>query len=474
MSVLLNLNPTATTLSGGTTAANGVGEDWKITGGGTWTKGDTLTITLTDSQTGNVTQVGAGNLTGINPTFCFTYNDKVYLLAGSTTYFSAVESPTVFNDPSAAGNGFITMSNWYSTQEPLTAISVFQGKLLFASRRTTQIWSVDPDPANYSQSQVLPNIGTIAPESVQAVGDMDVYMLADNGVRSVRVRVASDNAIIADVGTPIDILIKAILSTLTDAQIATSCGIVDPSSNRYWLYIPNADGSSGLTWVFSSFPNSNIAAWSTYQTTVETDLGHPLNTGDYVYSGLIIGASYFWLKGQSLVFQSGSTTLGASGSFVADSTTATVVTGTFGENLSSNLTQRNSFVPQKFCVFQGQVWVRDTNGLIYQFGGSNNNTYTNCGIFGITPFSDGGKAVAQKTYTALDVALEGTWQIGQSPDYQLQKYIPIYTNNVSSFKLESIPISNTATHYSLSLTEFGSGYARLSAAYIHQMNVGDK
>src|SRR6185312_728845 len=113
MSTLIDLNTSATSLAGGASSASGTGEQWQVTGGGNFVKGDTITLSLTDSQTGVVTQIGAGNITNISPTFCYTYSNKVYMLADATAYFSAVSIPTSFNDPNAAGNGFITMSNFY-------------------------------------------------------------------------------------------------------------------------------------------------------------------------------------------------------------------------------------------------------------------------------------------------------------------------------------------------------------------------
>lgn len=408
MSVLIDVNTTANTLGGGTAATTGVGEDWKLTIGGTWAVGDMLTLQLTDSQTGVLTQVGAGTLTGLVPSFAYTYNNKMYLLSGNTVYFSAIGAPTVFNDPTAAGNGFITMSDWFSAPEPLSGIAPFQGKLLFTSRRTTQIWNVDPDPANYSQAQVLTNIGTLAGETLKPVGDMDVYMVADNGIRSVQVRVATNNASVADVGVPIDLLVQPLLASLTDAQKATMCGIVEPSSNRYWAYIPNLDGSVGFIWVFSRF-GQEIAAWSTY-------------IPSYNNNGV-----------------------------------------------------QTPFVPVKFVVFQGQVWVLDNAGNIYQYGGTNNLAYDNCGVTIVTPFFDGGKATLLKTYTSLDCAFQGSWVISFSPDYILQKYKPVYTNNVPSFKYQRIPIeSGATTHYSLQMVENGNGYARFSSCFVNLDAAGKK
>jgi hypothetical protein len=466
MSVLINLNTSVSALGGGADAAAGTGEDWKLTIGGAWGIGEKVTLILTDSLTGLQTQIGAGNVTGLSPNFCFTYNNKLYMLAGSSAYFSALAAPATFNDPNAAGNDFITMSNFYATEEPLVGIAPYQGKLLFASRRFAQIWQTDPDPANYAQTQVLPNVGTFAAETLQPVGDMDVYMLADNGVRSVRVRDASNNATVADIGTPIDAIVQPLLAGLTDAQKAAACGIVEPSANRYWVYIPMPDGSAGSIYVYSNFPNGQIEAWTTYSPTVGRDLGAPQATGDYVYNGLVIGATYYWTKGNSAELVSGSTTLSASGYFVADANTATVTTPALA-GLNSNLYERKSFVPVKFAVFNGQVYVRDSNGNIYLYGGADNNTYDNCGVSGIAPYLSVDAPATRKHFSGIDAAFQGTWAVSVSTDYATDDYKVIYQNTFSSFQRGSQLMNRHSTHYSLKFEENSAGYALFSSAAIH-------
>ncbi len=475
MSVLINLNTTAASLAGGADAATGTGEDWKLTIGGTWAVGDKATLILTDGQTGLQTQIGAGTITGITPNYCYTYNNKVYMLAGDTVYFSAVGLPTTFNDPTAAGNSFITMSDWFASPVTLTAMAPYQGSLLFTSRNTTQIWAVDPDPSQYNQTQVLPNIGTIAPESVQPVGDMDVYMLADNGFRSVRVRVASNNAEIADVGVPIDAIIQPLLASLTDVQRAKACGVVDPQANRYWCYIPKPDGSAGLIYVFSRFQTGEIEAWATYAPTYET-VTVP-DSGDHLWTALMVGQKYCWTPGtHKSTFTCGATVFAprSGGAFTCANANASAIVQTGGDPQDGTLSLVTSFVPVKFGIYKGQVWVRDSNGNIYQYGGTDNNTYSACGISGILPYMDSGTPATKKTYSALDAAFEGSWEIGFSPDYELKKYKAIYTNTQPSFKLSRIPIGSTATHYSLNFQEFGLGYARFSSAVVHQQTAGEK
>lgn len=472
MSVLINLKQTATALGGGAAAAAGTGQDWKATIGGTWAVGDKATIVLTDSQTGLQTQVGAGNITGLTPSFCYTFNNKVYLLAGGVAYFGEEGSGVSFNDPNGIGNGFITMSNWYATVEPLTAAGAYQGKLAFVSRRTTQIWQTDPDPANYAQTQVLPNIGTIAPETVQPVGDMDLYMCADNGFRSVRVRDASNNAIIADIGVPIDQIVQPLLASLTDAQKAAACGVVDPSSNRYWCYIPEPDGSAGKIYVYSYFPSSQIAAWSTYSPTYEVDV--PPDIDDHTWSPLEVGTSYVWTPGPNTA----SFAYGPIGPIFFSKGQGGVFTGTIpaqairnridiNQPFDGKLTKLVPFVPVKFGVYQGQVWVRDSNGNIYQYGGADNNTYSACGVTARIPYLSADMPATRKHFNSVDAAFEGSWTVSVSTDYTTDAYKLVYANSFSSFQLGKVAMNRHATHYSMQFQEFGNAYALFSSALMH-------
>lgn len=473
----LALTTTAQAMLGGVDAVAGIGQDYLFGVSGSFNTGDQITLTLTDKDTGYQTQLGAGYVTGVQFSFVTTYGNKVYGLAAKTAYFSAIGLPTTWNDPNAAGNGFVTMSDFYSTQQNLMAIAPYQGKLLFAARNYVQIWNVDPDPANYSVSQTLPNIGTVAPQSVRAVGDMDVYMLADNGVRSVRVRDASNNAIISDIGTPIDGIIQPLLATLTDAQKAASCGIVEPSSNRYWCYIPKSDGSAGLIYVFSYFPSSQIAAWGAYSPTYQSAVSAPAanyTASVVTYTGLTIGARYAWLPGaheSSIVC--GSTSLTKEGAFTATATTA-VVTGTGATvSFTGALSQTISFVPERFIVSQGQVWCQ-AGTLMLQYGGSNNATYDNCGVIATLPFIDSGTPATRKQFESVDVAFQGTWAVGACADYTTQSYKTVYQNTASSFLRQAQGWAASGTHYSLQLTESGSAYALFSSAAVHQKISNEK
>lgn len=246
-------------MQSGAAQVDGLGQRWSVIYTGAAPQvGDRVTLMITDGGTAVQTLIGGGDVSGIDPTFCFTYSDKVYLLAGATVYFSATDFPTKFNNVDGIGNGFVTMSNQTQTSEDLIAMVPFQGKIAFMSRQTTQVWNVNADPASWQIGQVLENVGTVAKLSVKAKGDLDVLFLADNGIRSLRAMAATLNAFVDDVGSPIDTLIQAaIIAHPTEA--ANACGIVEPSASRYWLFLYDT------IYVLSYFPSSKVIAWSTYR-----------------------------------------------------------------------------------------------------------------------------------------------------------------------------------------------------------------
>jgi hypothetical protein len=128
---------------------------------------------------------------------------------------------------------------------------------------------MDADPANNKKDQVLNNIGTNAARSVVSFGEIDVFFIADSGIRSMRARDASNAATVSDIGTNIDTLILSDTLPLAPSVRSSSVGIIEPQDGRYWLAIGNK------IYVYSYFSqtaayatsavSSGVAAWSTYE-----------------------------------------------------------------------------------------------------------------------------------------------------------------------------------------------------------------
>ena len=253
--VISNIIP----FSGGVSGQNIVSQVSKLTFHAVYANGCKMTFKFSpDLDPLNSVYVGATRVSNTTPVCALTYKTKAHVSSGSSLFFSGVNQPTRWGE-GITGAGFINMSNNSSGNEVLTALALYQGNLAAFARRSVQIWSIDPDPANNRQGQVLSNTGTVSANSVVSVGDIDVFYLSDSGVRSLRARDSSNSAVVNDVGTPIDNLILADLEPLTDNQKRACCAVIEPIDGRYWIAI------GSRVYVYSYFPNSSVAAWSIYE-----------------------------------------------------------------------------------------------------------------------------------------------------------------------------------------------------------------
>lgn len=277
-----DLITTALAMAGGVDPVPEVREQNTFTFGGAWAAGETFTVFLTDLAVAAQYSAGYGDtrvpvihLPDYVPSFVKTFDQKAYVACGLVLAFSGLADPLALadhkviggEDADTPGNGNILPGNNFATPEEIKALADYQGKLAIINRNSTQIWLVDVDPANNGKKQVLENIGSFAADSVRSVGMLDVIMLHDSGFRSLQVRDSSGNAVTVDIGTPIDSLVQSWLATLTEAEKAGACAVIEPKTNRYWCHVPGANGAEGVIYVLSYFPSSQIAAWSTYRPT---------------------------------------------------------------------------------------------------------------------------------------------------------------------------------------------------------------
>ena len=249
--------------SGGDDSTPGWGQRNRVRFVGTWAVGDSWSINLVTNTEGDIT-LGEGNLEGAAYNYALVHADRVYIANGSFWSFSAILDPTGWEQQNV-GAGFQAFTTSYGTGDSAISLAVTQGRVAVFGRRNIQIWNVDANPASFSRAQVIQNAGTIASESVQSIGELDVLYLDDTGVRSLRTKETTLNAYVDDVGSAIDATLQGVFSELSVGQVETCVSIVEPESKRYWLYVPNKTGILGGTiYVLSKFPSSKIQAWSTY------------------------------------------------------------------------------------------------------------------------------------------------------------------------------------------------------------------
>jgi len=381
---------------------------YTITLGGTFAAGKTATITVTPKlDPNNPIYFGATRVGISNPLAALTFKSKEHIVSGSTLFFSGVNDPTKWGF-TGVGAGFINLSNNDGGNENLTGLALYQGKLAAFARRTVQIWTIDPDPANNVQGQVLSNTGAIGAKSIISIGEIDVFYLSDSGVRSLRARDASNAAIVNDVGTPVDNLVLKDLESLTDAEKVKCPCVIQPIDGRYWLAI----GSK--IYVYSYFPGSQVAAWSTYEPGFEPE--HFTTKDGRVYvrpkrgtDGVDPNEEYIYMYG-------------------------------------SDGTEYNSL---------GQEVPSTTE-------------YDDCEVEVVLPYLDGGKPAHMKTLNGIDMTCEGYWQvyIGMDPLATSARDL-IATVNQPTFSLGRIMAAGQGTHVGVRLVNNTSGYARLANLIAH-------
>jgi hypothetical protein len=240
-----------------TPASVGVAQVSTVTLGGTFDPGDEFTVTINDNV------YGASSVTNEQVAVVLTHKNKMYAGSGVNLLFSVVGDPSLWRDNTVGstintGSGVIDMSAQASSEEDITGLGVYQNSLGIFTRNLAQIWSMDADPAASVQLQVLDHTGTRSPKTIKSFGDLDVFFLSDSGVRSLRARDSSNSASVTDVGTPVDDLIIAAMSEMTDAQIVDIPADIEPKDGRYILPLLDTQ------YVFTFFPTSKISAWSTY------------------------------------------------------------------------------------------------------------------------------------------------------------------------------------------------------------------
>lgn len=199
-----------------------------------------------------------------------TFRGKVYATVQGLLYFSDAQNPTRWTstfvpDPGQPNNkvdtfaGFESVASQTSNADSLVTVAPYQNHLAIFARRATQIWAVVPgDPKDNVPVQILDNVGTMAPRSAINFGELDVFFLGDSGIRSLRARDASNAAVVFDVGTSIDPLVRSHMDSLPAATIERAVGIIEPREGRYLLAVGDK------VFVFSFYPAADISAWTVY------------------------------------------------------------------------------------------------------------------------------------------------------------------------------------------------------------------
>jgi len=440
---------------GGVNAVSGWGIRDRFRFINTWIAGDKWQAKFTTTS-GDFT-LGYGNLDGSSFQFLYTYGDRVYLASGSRWNFSSIGSADGWEEQDI-GAGEIDLQTSFGFVDQVASFGIIQGRLAVFGRRNIQVWNIDANPDLFSRVQTLQNVGTVASLSVQSIGELDLLFLDDTGIRSLRTKEVSLNAYVTDLGSSIDTIIQGVLQGLSNSQKAVACGIVEPESKRYWLHL------NGTLYVLSNFPASEILAWSTYlpsygKTFIPSTGVNYDGAGHATITGLTIGAKYEWtaLANDYSITTAGGVTLTSSGEFTPTATTATV-TGKASDSYTGTLKGQVLFTPEKMVVYNGQVYIRSTDGDLLVYGGTNNSTYDCCIPEAKLPWLDMESPTEIKQGLGLDIAQKGKWHCYASMNPRASAPIEVINRGSattpdvlsdSTFDVGHFPYSAQGTHLQL-------------------------
>lgn len=170
--------------------------------------------------------------------------------------------------------GFLPAGLYAKGSDQVTAIGPFQRSGLWVGfSDNSQVWTVDPNPANHSLLDNIEGIGTLYHRAAAAVS-RDLFFLAQSGFRSVSLIAITDNLQDNDVGSAIDALVKAQIVASDDPL-----SMYYPKLGQFWCI----NGST--VWVYSFSRTSKISAWSKFTLPFTIDDATVLNQELYVRTG---------------------------------------------------------------------------------------------------------------------------------------------------------------------------------------------
>lgn len=224
-------------------------------------------------------------LDGTNPTHIADANcpntaavvkkaSKIFAVKDDVVRFCKTNSPRDWTTASDAG--FLGVGVQQSGAINPTALGEYAGNLVVFFTDSSQVWEVDPDPANMKFVQSV-DVGCPYPYGAANMAG-DVFFASYDGVRSITTQSTTGSLIDVDVGSPIDSVLKPVLTASASVRSFYFRG-----GGQFWTMI----GSTAYVYSFSR--TSKISAWSRYSfpfdITDVTEMNGDLyfRSGDTVY-----------------------------------------------------------------------------------------------------------------------------------------------------------------------------------------------
>jgi hypothetical protein len=131
-------------------------------------------------------------------------------------------------------------------------------------------------------------------------------------------------------------------------------------------------------------------------------------------------------------------------------------------------TFKPGFVVRNFALVENRMFVNDSNGNIYLYGGLDGNTYDSTAVTVRTPHMSADSPTENKRIKSVDVMCQGQWaiNIGMLPN-NTEAFELCATVQDNTYGLMSIPFAGYGTHFGLHMTHQAPGPATLSAVHLN-------
>ena len=253
-----NVTATYANLSGGVTTVAAVAQVYTVTMIYVYVSTAKYAVTVNGTA-----YASTGRASGMG-TSVFVSKSRVWSTANTLWRFCKLNDATDWTDADAAiGAGYINISNQSEGADRLQCATEYNGYAAIFSRKQIRLYTLSGDASAISFYQSLDNTGIVAPRTLVAYGNNDVFYAGDTGIRSLRPRDVLNAAYVSDIGTAIDTFVSDYNATLTADQIYRGCAAIEPVDGRYWLAVGTR------IYVLSYFPTSQVTAWSYYALDVE-------------------------------------------------------------------------------------------------------------------------------------------------------------------------------------------------------------
>lgn len=378
----------------------------------TWAVGDLFSYLFHDID-GDF-YYGGHSLAGYTPTFAMALRNKMYLASGSRLNVSGVDDATEWEQPEPLLAGFVDPQDYKGENVTLVSLGIYQGRLVTLGKNVLQIWGSTGGPLPEDIND------WVLQQTFQNVGTFAKFSTDSLG--------------------ELDVL------CLHDSGFR-SVRVRDSSNNGFIVDIGTPIDQLVQAKILQCTDDTGASTDKQKACAVVEP-----NVGQYwcfLYDTIYV-LSYF---PQSKI----------------------IAWATLKATYSAAGTQ-TAFTPQKFVVYNGQVFVRDANA-IYAYGGVSKTTYDTAVATVQIPWLDCKTPGTRKQGNAVDVFLSGNWTISlnMDPAEPSGSWQSSYVNNVATPNVGSvIPYSANGTHFALKAVSAATAEAAVFSGFNFHYDLGEE